>query len=229
MKFFCTIFCLFGSSLSFAGQLSVTGQCQKEVTPDRVSVTLTSRVLEKDPKTASSLASSQYEKARSELKKLNLKDSRVSTSGFNVSQEWDYNNGKRLLRGYTATVSLTTETSDVSRAGEILDVAARLNIEEVGTPTTFLSPALAKKEYESCLEFAIKHAKDKAVRMAEAAGYGLGKLVSLNESRDSGQPIPLGNHRQLEMASAAPAGKQISFDSRPSNVEVTISATYDLK
>ena len=160
--------CLLSTSIASAGQLSVSGQCQKEVTPDRVSVTLTSRALEKDPKSASAKASAQYEKLKAELKKLNLKDSRINTSGFNVSQEWDYNNGKRSLRGYSATVSLTSETSEVSRTGEILDLAARLNVEEVGTPSTYLSPALAKSEYESCLDVAIKHAKDKAASMAAA-------------------------------------------------------------
>lgn len=229
MKYLFAVLCMLTSSLCSAAQLSVSGQCQKEVTPDRVSVTLTSRALEKDPKSASAKASAQYEKLKAEIKKLNLKDSRVSTSGFNVNQEWDYNNGKRILRGYSATISLTAETAEVSRAGEVLDIAAKLNIEEVGTPSTFLSPALAKKEYESCLEVAIKHARAKAEKMAVAAGQSLGKLVTLNENKDNSQPIPLVQHRQMEMASDMTAGKQVSFDSRPSNVDVTISATYDLK
>ena len=228
MKYFGAILCVFSSSLSLASQLSVSGQCQREITPDRVSVTLTSRALEKDPKTASSKASAQYEKVKAELKKLNLKDSRISTSGFNVNQEWDYNNSKRVLRGYSATVSLTNETSEVSRAGEILDIAAKLNVEEVGTPTTFLSPALEKKEYESCLEVAIKHAKSKAERMATAAGLGLGKLMTLNENKGSAEPIPMA-HRQMEMAADMASSQKVSFDSKPSTIDVTVSATYDLK
>lgn len=214
-------------SISFAGQLSVTGECQKEVTPDRVSVTLTSRALEKDPKTASNKVSAQYEKLKAELKKLNLKDFRVSTSGFNVNQEWDYGNNKRTLRGYSASVSLTSETSEVARAGEILDAAAKLNIEEVGTPSTFLSPALEKKEYESCLEVAIKHAKDKAGAMASAAGLSLGKLLTLNENKLMDvQPVPISRAKTM-MADSVASGA--TFDTRPSNVDVNVYATYDLK
>lgn len=208
-----------------AAQLSVTGQCEKEVTPDRVSVVLGARVLEKDPKTASTKASAHYEKIKAELAKLKLKDYRFHTSSFSVNQEWEYANNKRTLKGYTAAVSITAETSEVARAGEMLDLATRLNVQEIGTPATFLSPELARKEYESCLDVAIKSAKSKAERMAAAAGLGVKFLVSLKETKDEPVHVPVERHSLMMKEESTGA----SFDSKPTTVQVTVYAAYEIK
>ena len=218
---------MFMTVSAMAGQLSVTGQCQKEVTPDRVSVTITARALEKEPKVATAKVAAQYEKMRAEVKNLKLKDGRTSTSGFVVNQEWDYANNKRTLKGYSSAMSLTAETSEVSKAGEILDIATKLNVAEVSTPTTFLSADLAKLEYEGCLANAITNAKSKAQKMANAAGYGLGTLAKLSETKEQTQPVPL-YERSMQFASDEPERK-ISYESKPSTVEVTVFATYELK
>ena len=206
-----------------APQVMVEGVCQKDVTADRISIVLSARSLEKEASVAAKKVTAKYEEIRQEVKKLNLKDLKLQTINYTVSPEWDYTNNKRSLRGYSANMGLKVETSDVQKAGELLNLSIKTGAQEVSTPMPFLSQSLYQKEYEECLQVAVKSARLKAEKMAQAAGLKVSNLESLSEFKPQSQPGPVYAAKNM-MAEAAP-----SFESQPLSIQVTITATYALK
>ncbi len=227
-KILCTLILVLVPNLVLAAPtVSVTGQCRKLVTPDRIGVTMTARATEKDPGAAQKKATAQYENLRKEIKKLNLKDAQLQTANYSVNADWEYNNNKRTLRGYTATAGLRIETSETSRITEVLALSAKLGLQDVESPSTFLSPDLTQKEYEACLKVAVESARSKAEKMADAAGKKILELATLDETREPiALPQPMG--KSMQMAEMA-ADSGPTFEIRPEQIEVTIFAKYNLK
>jgi uncharacterized protein YggE len=227
---FILVFVLAISQGAYAAPIvSVTGQCHKQVTPDRVAIVMSAHITDKDPASAQKKASALYENLRKEVKKLNLKDQQLQTSSYSVNPEWDYANNKRNLRGYTAIIGLRVETSETSRTSELFSIAQKLGLQDVENPVTFLSPDLSQKEYESCLKTAVESARSKAEKMAEAAGRKIAELSALDESGQgvSTPPVPMGKMAMAEDDVAAEP--KVGFEIKPELVEVTIFAKYLLK
>lgn len=209
-----------------AATVNVVGNCYREVSPDRIYIVLTAVTLEKDASAAAKKVSAQYEDVRKEIKKMNLKNLRLQTASYTVNPEWDYSNNKRVLRGYSASMGLRIETSELVRVGEILSLSARLNVREVSSPTPFLSPALSQKESEECLSEAVQSARYKAEKMANAAKMKLSELESLSETRSDGGPRPMmyASDMATEKVSAS-----VNYEVAPLSVSVSVNAVYGLK
>lgn len=218
---------VFCSSITFAAEVSVTGRCQKEVQPDRVSLTMGARYTEKDAGTASKKASATYESLRTEVKKLNLKDLKMQTANYSVTPEYDYSTPKRVFKGYTATIGLEIETSEIPRISELFALTSKLGLQDVSGLSTSLSTGLSKTERDSCLEVAVKEAKVKAEKMSAAANLKLGDLISLNETAPTvsydGAP------EMKSMAMRGDAGGSAGFEVKPILVDITIYAKFALR
>jgi uncharacterized protein YggE len=214
-------------SVFAAPTVTVNGQCVKEVAPDRFYIIMTARVIEKEAGAAAKKVTAQYEEIRKEVKKMSLKDVKLQTANYSVNAEWDYSNNKRVMRGFSASMGLRVETSEMTKAGELLVLSGKLGVQDVSSPVTFLSTALSQKENEECLQVAVKSALGKAEKMAAAAGMKIAGLLNLNESGRDNAPVPM--YAMAESSMAKSGGQQMNFEIAPLTVNVVISATYNLK
>lgn len=212
-------------------QVSVSGQCQKQATPDRGSITLTAQFRDDDLKTAIKKATDAYERVRENVQKLKLDDLELTTSEYQVYQVNEWENNRTVQKGYQARMGLRVVTSSIARIGEVIAAGAKENIRETGQLMTFLSQAKLKSEQEACLEVAAKNAKSRAQKLAEALDARLGAVLSLSENWNSfPQPGPMpmlaraGGMVMDKAEVSAPtveAGKQ--------ELSVTVNASFELK
>lgn len=208
--------------------VAVTGHCQKQVTPDRAGLNLTAEVREANAGDAASKVTKQYERLRIDIKKLNLKDQELQTSNYQVRPEFDYSNGKQKLKGYVASLGIELETSEISRIGEVIELATKNGVQNAGGFRTFLSQGKEKETHEGCLEEAIRNARSKAEKMAKAGGTRLGEVLTIEEFKNLIRP-PEPPMMMDAMAGAAKAMAAPGIETRSLPTDVTVYVSFALQ
>ncbi len=228
-----TLFCinvLCSIALAVEGRgFSVTGECVKTLVPDRGAFQFFLESLEPQPSLAMKKSTDSYNQLKERVLKLKLKNGIVETTDFSVYEEFDWNNNQRKSKGFRARMGMRVETSDLSRLSELIRLGSELSIKNMSGPDTFVSPELKQKEHESCLEVALKNAKDKAEKLARAGEVKLGPVLSVTEGDAiNSDPVPsFRGMAKMEMASSADLAPQV--DPRSEKMRVTLRAVYSIK
>jgi uncharacterized protein YggE len=210
--------------------VNVSGHCTRSVIPDRGSINLVAEFQDNDLKLAIRRASETYEKVRDSVKKLNLKDAELTTSETGVMPIQEWVKDRSVAKGYRARMGLRVMTSEVSRIGEVIEIAAKYQVKNVDQLVTSLAPETLKREQEACLEEATQNAKARAQKLASAAGAGLGQVLTLSENWSS-MPRPVMNYamRRKMMESTDAVGDAPQIEAGREQLSVTVQAAFELK
>lgn len=112
----------------------------------------------------------------------------IQTSGYNVYPEYDYTKSSPVITGYVANQTVTIKVRDNELVGKLLGGLTANGANQImGVSYSFDDPDELKQQAR---EEALKNAREKAEKLADAAGVRLGKLVSFSENSVSGGPIP---------------------------------------
>ena len=103
------------ASAAFAAKadriVMVSGDCLRNLTPDRGMMVLTADHLEKTPGVAIEKTSEMYNKLRERIKKMNLKDLELETTEMSVNEEFDWNNNQKKSRVFRSRTGLYSSAS----------------------------------------------------------------------------------------------------------------------
>lgn len=152
------------------------------VTPDRGAITLTIEFQNMDLGKATQEAASSYEKVSAAVKKLDLKNANLQTSEYSVNQVIEWENSKQVNKGFKARMGLRVATSDISKIGEVIAIASKEKVKDVGSLETYMSEEKQLKEEVACLEEASQNARLKAEKLATALQAKLGNVLTVSES-----------------------------------------------
>lgn len=232
MKFVYLILLIGNLAQARERSVSVTGDCEKRLTPDRAAVTLVAEALDPSAGAATQKAMDQYSKIHDRVKKLNLKNQELETTEFSVSEDLEWNGNVKKSRGFRGRMGLRVVTSETGRLGEVAALASELKIQEVSGLATFVSRELQKNARENCLEEAFRDARSKAEKIAKAAGKPLGTAIQISEDAASA-PTPVrafaGEARLMKsdvaMASMAPP----PIESGVAKIQVGVQVTFELQ
>ena len=131
---------------------------------------------------------------------LGISKDNLRTSGLRVEQEFDFNNGRRTLRGYVARNSVEVRVDDVAKAGDVADVAVQAGATSIeGIRFELKDRTAAERE---ALRLAVADARARADAMASGAGRSVDRIVKIEESRMAGyEPRPMMAARMVADAS----------------------------
>src|SRR5262245_35990451 len=101
----------------------VTGERLVQATPDRAWISVSSESRAPSPREAQRRTSELMRPVLDALRKERVPDDAVRTTGYDLQQEFDFTNGKRVPRGYVARNSIEVRVDDVGRVGELLETA----------------------------------------------------------------------------------------------------------
>ncbi|MBU6376123.1 MAG: SIMPL domain-containing protein [Bdellovibrionales bacterium] len=163
-------------------KVTVSGKCSRNVTPDRGAMVLTAEFRDDDLKTASRRATEAYERTRDAVKKLNLKDLDLKTVEYSMGEVREWEKNKSVFKGYRARMGLRVATSQVDRLGELIAIASREGLKDVGALQSFLSDSKQISEQVGCLQDAAGDARIKAEKLASSLGASLGEVLRISES-----------------------------------------------
>lgn len=222
---------VYPSKSTFAAerQVSVSGVCNKSVTPDRGAITLTVEARNSDLKAAIKKATDVYEGLREAVKKLGLENLDLKTSEYSVNEIREWEKDRQVMKGYRARMGVLVETSSIQRLGEVIALGARHQVNDVGQLQIFLSPQKLQKEQFECLQAAAENARAKAEKLASALGAKVGKAVSISESGGIEPPRPPRPMR-MEMAMQAKGSMpEPQVEAGQQEMSLTVQATFELQ
>lgn len=209
--------------------VAVSGSCVRSVVPDRGSVTVVVDVKEPEAKRAQVAATRQYEALRSKVSALKLPDGELTTSEY-VSEEireWEKN--RMVSRGFHTRIGLRVETSDHARLGEVIDVASREGIKDVGELRNFVSTKKMLEEKMACLKEASEQARAKAEALAKALGAKVGDVLTVVESATPEAPPPQPMFRGAMMAADASMKAAPTIEPGKTELSTNVQVTFMLR
>ena len=210
-------------------QVTVSGVCKRSVIPDRGAITVASEFRDPDLKAASRKAQDAYEHTRTQIQKLGLEDLQMRTSEYSVIQVREWEKNKMVSKGFQARMGLEVTSSQVGRMGEVIALAAREGLQDVGNLRSYLSESKLLQEQTACLEEAAKNARTKAEHLASALGVKVGLVVSINEN---GMPNSLPPQRPMEkmmMRAEESSRSSPEIETGREDLSVTVQVVFALQ
>ena len=175
----------------FAAVLSTSGQGEAKVTPDRASVMLNVQTRATTAAAASAENASRTRAVLDAVGKLGLSRNQLSTEGYTVYPEMQYdkNGGSPRVSGYVVTNTVRAETKRPEQAGAIVDAALAAGANMVNSLSFYASSI--DEARRQAVAAAVMSARADAEAMAKAAGGTLGTLVELSTGGPTMPPRPM--------------------------------------
>jgi len=207
------------NTVSFSGEGKVTA------TPDIAVISATVLTQAVDTKTAQDDNTNRSNAVTAFLKKQNIDDKDIKTTGYNIYPQYKYPlyGGQPTITGYQVTQGFEIKVRDLTKIGAILDglVSAGANqVNNLGLQTE--NPDALKSQAR---QLAIADAKKKAKELESQVGINLGHIVNFVENT-AGYPIPM-----YESAMLGKGGGGVSPDISlgQNDITVNVTITYQIK
>lgn len=177
-----------------ARMLTVTGTGEVSAVPD---VAVISSGVESRGQTARA-ALDDNSKAVAALiaaaKKAGLAESDIATSGFSVQplfadQPHPKDGGLPAIAGYQVSNRVTLTLRDISKVGSLLDQLVSVGSNRIDGITFLVSDANIRRD--AARTAAVADARRKAETLADAAGVGIGKVLTIDEGDSRAAPRPM--------------------------------------
>jgi uncharacterized protein YggE len=173
------------------GQITVTGEGVVVSTPDMASLSLGVTTLAETAALALADNNAAMQTVMARLKDAGIEDRDLQTSNLQLQPNWVHNEAKQAaeIKGYTASNMVTARVRDLSILGAVLDAA----VQDGANTLSGLSfeKSDPKPAQSQARKLAIEDARARATEMLQAAGAGLGKIISIAENSGYVSPMPM--------------------------------------
>ncbi len=203
----------------------VTGEGLVQATPDRAWITVSAESRAPSPREAQRRTAELMRPVLDSLRKERVPDDAVRTTGYDLQQEFDFTNGKRVPRGYVARNTIEVRVDDVGRVGELLETVVSQGATTV-VGLRFDVKDQGKLEREA-VRRAVTTARQKAEAAAAGAGRTLDRLIRIEESGAARPPVPVPFARAALAAEAGGGAPPVAVGQIEVRAEVTV--TFGLK
>jgi len=156
--------------------------------PDRAFVTVTVEARAKSPRDAQRLNAEAMTAVQQRLTAARVPKDAIRTLGYDLEQEFDFTQGKRVPREFLARNSIELRVDEIGRVGELLDVVVQGGATSV-SGVRFDIQDREKVEKEA-LRLAVVDARARAEAAASGAGRSLDRIIKIEDSREPGNGLP---------------------------------------
>lgn len=208
--------------------ISVAGNAEINVMPDLAKLYVAIEIEKPTAKQAQAENARLTNTVKEALKKeFGLDDEHIQTSSYNIwpQQQWNPDTSKYEETTYRSTHVLEITTEDLTKVGDMLDVAISNGATSVQSIQFGMTKALEQDVNDQVLGRAADNAKSKAEGIAQTLGVRLGKIASISESNYNYQPYYFNTRSDMAMGAASEASYK-STDISPQ--EVTVSGTIQM-
>ncbi|OFW13039.1 MAG: hypothetical protein A3F70_05920 [Acidobacteria bacterium RIFCSPLOWO2_12_FULL_67_14] len=201
----------------------VAGEGVVQAAPDRAWVSVTAESRASSPREAQRRNADLMRPVQDKLRSAGLPADAIRTAGYDLQQEWDFVNNRRVSRGFVARNTIEIRVDAVDRLGEFLEMAVESGATSVGGIRFDLRDR-ARLEREA-LRLAAADARARADAAASGIGRAIARVVRVEEQGVPVRPpIPYVAMREAAQTSDAPV---IAAGEMELRAQVTLTAELD--
>lgn len=199
-------------------EITTSGRGEVHLAPDYAYVTLGVTTQSPSGSQTASQNAAKMAAIINALKVLGLTDQQVATSGYSLTQNYEYpKNQPPKLSFFIARNTIRAEVRRLDDLGKVIDAAINAGATDVSS-IQYL-PASTEQARRTALASAVQQARSDAEAMAQAAGGTLGRLLSMNTNGVS-QPIAF-RDVSMENVVLTSAGSSVRTPITPGELNVT--------
>jgi uncharacterized protein YggE len=176
----------------------VSGEGLIKAAPDQAFVTLAAESRSKNPKEAQANNAKVMAAVHERLLAAGIPKDAIRTIAYDLQYETDWVNGRQVPRGYLARNMIEVRLDEVTRVGEVIDIAVTSGITAVHNVRFDLKK---RNELErEALKQATADARARAEAAAAGAGATIGRVIRIEEPGSRNYPMPSPAPMMREMA-----------------------------
>ena len=205
-----------------ANTVTASGAGTTQAVPDTAEMSFGVTTMSPNAQSALDEASKSAEQIASAVKKQGIADEDIQTQDVSVYPQTVDQNGKQVITGYQASLSVRVKVRDISKLGAIISAANAAGANNISGPTfTIDDPAPARAK---AIEEAVADARKSAEAMAKAAGKSVGAVLSMSSSDVGMVPGPM--YGASDMAGAA---KDVPIQPGQLDITANVVVVFELK
>jgi uncharacterized protein YggE len=205
-----------------ANTVTASGAGTTQAVPDTADMSFGVTTTSPNAKAALDEASKSAEQIASAVKKQGVAGEDIQTQNVSVYPQTVDQNGKQVITGYQASLSVSVKVRDISKLGEVISAANAAGANDISGPTFSIgdpAPARAK-----AIDEAVADARKSAEAMAKAAGKSVGAVLSMSSSDVGMVPGPM--YSTSDMAGAA---KSVPIQPGQLDITANVVVVFELK
>ncbi|MEO7189776.1 MAG: SIMPL domain-containing protein [Vicinamibacterales bacterium] len=164
-----------------APSIVTQGQAVLKRAPDRAWLTVATETRDAKAADARKTNADLMNAVQAALKRAGAASDAIRTTGYSLTPEMEWNNGRAIPRGYLVRNQIEVRVDDLDRLGDLIDAANAPK----GTGLSIIGPRFGLKDESAAESEALKQAVQAALSRAEAMAAGarrtLGAIVRIEE------------------------------------------------
>lgn len=223
----CAQFLLIGFySSSVVADITVNGTGKVMVEPNLASFDITVETKNPEAQVASTENAKLTGKIVKELKKLIKEKDAVTTEGYAIYQDYEYDNKAQTNKvvGFKTVNQVHIKTTDLAKLGNLLDMVVAMGVTAINN----LQFSYENQEIilHQALARAVSNATERAKILASAGGLSLDGIISIDSTLSNySAPRPVNNRMMLAMK-AAPV---TPVEPGSVNIEASVNVIFKTK
>lgn len=205
--------------------IAISGEGKVTAIPDIATIDVGLTTEKSDVKNAQLENTTKMNRLIANLKNLGVDSKDIQTSYYNIYPQYDWPNGKQILRGYQVSQGVTVKIRNLDKIGDILAAAGEGGANQVsGLSFNIDDPEVLRQEARVK---ALENAKEKAEALARVAGVSLGKIVSFSEYAST----PYSAYKSMDALGIGGGGAVPSPTVEAGSMDIVIDVTvsYEIK
>ena len=198
-----------------------SGEGLVQAVPDRAWVTITAESRAPNPREAQKRNADAMAPVQQKLRAAGLPADAIRTVAYDLQQEWDYVQNRRVSRGFVARNTIDVRVDAIDRVGEYLEIAVSSGATSVGGIRFDLKDRSSLER--EALRLAVADARTKAEAAASGANGRLVRIIRVEEQGVVSRP-PMPYMAVREAAAQANDAPVISAGQLELRANVTLTA-----
>ena len=202
--------------------VTAAGTGTTQAAPDTAEMSFGVTTMAADAQTALDDASKAAAQITAAVKKQGIAAEDIQTRDVSVYPQTTDQNGKVVITGYQASLSVQVKVRDIGKLGEVISAANAAGANSISGPTfTIADPAPVRAK---AIDEAVADARKSAEAMAQAAGKSVGDVLSMSSSDVGSFPSPM-----YDMAAGSAATAKVPIEPGQLDVTANVTVVFELK